>query len=85
MSSIIFGFSSLGGDIQDAIDDAFDKIVQIETNSTAECRLAEEQVFTTSLNEDAARTIKEFLIPQPGDAAADDTCPRSFPRMRSWP
>lgn len=73
VSSIVFGTSSLRGDIQDAIDDAFDKIVQIETNSTAECQLAEEQVFTTSLDEGTAKTIKELLIPQPGGAVSYDS------------
>lgn len=73
VSSIVFGTSSLSGDIQDAIDDAFGKIVQIETNSAVECQLAEEQVFTTSLDEDAARTIKELLIPQPGGAVTYDS------------
>ncbi|WP_321779941.1 DUF1837 domain-containing protein [Schaalia cardiffensis] len=73
VSSIVFGTSSLSGDIQDAIDDAFDKIVQIETNSAVECQLAEEQIFTTSLDEDAAKTIKELLIPQPGGAASYDS------------
>lgn len=72
-SSIVFGTSSLSGDIQDAIDDAFDKIVQIETNSAVECQLAEEQVFTTSLDEGAAKTIKELLIPQPGGAVTYDS------------
>lgn len=73
VSSLVFGTSSLSGDIQDAIDDAFDKIVQIETNSAVECQLAEEQVFTTSLDEDSVKTIKELLIPQPGGAASYDS------------
>lgn len=72
VSSIVFGTSSLSGDIQDAIDDAFDKIMQIETNSAAECRLAEAQVFTASLDEGAAKTIKELLIPQPGGSPTYD-------------
>ena len=73
MSSIVFGTSSLSGDIQDAIDDAFDKIMQIETNSATECQLAEEHVFTTSLDSETAKTIKELLIPQPGGAATYDS------------
>lgn len=73
VSSIVFGTSSLSGDIQDAIDDAFDKIMQIETNSATECQLAEEHVFTTSLDSETAKTIKELLIPQPGGAATYDS------------
>lgn len=73
VSSLVFGTSSLNGDIQDAIDDAFEKIIQIETNQARECQLAEEQVFTTVLDEGAARKIKDLLIPEPGGAATYDS------------
>lgn len=73
VSSIVFGTSSLNGDIQDAIDDAFEKIMHIETNQARECQLAEEQVFTTVLDEGAARKIKDLLIPEPGGTATYDS------------
>lgn len=73
VSSIVFGTSSVIGDMRDAIDQAFDKIVQIETNTAAECQLAEEQVFTKTMDSASAQTIRDLLVPQKGGALVRDT------------
>lgn len=70
--SMVFGTSSVTGDIQDAIDAAFDKIVRIEQNSNVELQLAENHVFTETLDEDSVHRIKELLIPKKGGATIYD-------------
>lgn len=73
VSSIVFGTSSIIGDVQDAIDAAFTKITQIETGADDECQLAEAQVFTANLEPGAAKTIADLLIPTPGGSTSYDT------------
>lgn len=73
VSGLVFGTSSIVGDMQDAIDAAFDKIHEIDTNSAVECQLAEAQVFTKELDLASALTIKDLLIPQPGSAPLYDS------------
>lgn len=66
--SMVFGTSSVTGDIQDAIDRAFDNIVRIEQNTDVELQLAENHVFTETVDADSAQTIKDLLIPRRGGA-----------------
>lgn len=79
-SSIVFGTSSVVGNIGDAITAAFDRVVDIEQNRSDEVQLAEQTVFTKTLDPATANYVKDLLIPKPGGAPV---C--SIPLIRcSW-
>lgn len=73
ISSIVFGTSTVVGDMQDAVDEAFEEILQIKNNQREECRLAEQTVFSKTMDFSAADTIRKLLIPEPNGAPCYDT------------
>ncbi|WP_311587698.1 HamA C-terminal domain-containing protein, partial [Varibaculum cambriense] len=77
-SSIVFGTSSVVGNIGDAITAAFERVVDIEKNRTREVQLAENTVFTKTLDETTAGYVKDLLIPKPGGAPVFDTAYSMF-------
>ena len=77
-SSIVFGTSSAIGNIGDAITAAFDRVVDIEQNRTDEVQLAEQTVFTKTLDAATAGYVKDLLIPKPGGAPVFDTAYSMF-------
>ena len=77
-SSIVFGTSSVIGNIGDAITAAFDRVVDIEQNRTDEVQLAEQTVFTKTVDAATAGYVKDLLIPKPGGARVFDTAYSMF-------
>lgn len=77
-SSIVFGTSSVIGNIGDAITAAFDRVVDIEQNRTNEVQLAEQTVFTKTVDAATAGYVKDLLIPKPGGALVFDTAYSMF-------
>jgi len=70
---MVFGTSSITGDMKDAIDDAFDAIMQIENQKTQERVLAENTVFSKDFDSDTVKKIKDLLIPEKGQPVPCDT------------
>ena len=60
---MVFGTSSIIGDLKDAIDCAFDRIVQIESQSENEIHLIESTALDRTFNEETSRTLLDILIP----------------------
>lgn len=65
-ASVVLGTSSVVGDMQDAIDEAFESLVRINRNHTGECYLAEQTLFTKIFDEQDAQAIKNQLLPPNG-------------------
>ena len=70
---MVFGTSSIVGDMKKAVDTAFDAIVEIEKQSTQERTLAENTVFSKSFDKDTVQKIKDLLIPSKGQSIPYDT------------
>ena len=70
---LVFGTSNVVGDIEDAIDQAFDRVVAIRNNQATECQLAEQTIFTKTTDPATANTIKDLLVPQRGANTGYDT------------
>lgn len=66
-TSIVFGTSSVIGNMNDAIDVAFERVTDIEKNRHVEVQLAEQTVFTKTLDSQTAQQVKDLLVPRPGD------------------
>lgn len=65
-ANIVFGTSNVVSDLRDAIDEAFERVVEIENNSGVECQLAEATVFEEHFDPSVTTTLREMLVPQPG-------------------
>lgn len=70
---MVFGTSSIVGDMQKAVDSAFSAIVEIERQSSQERLLAENTVFSKSFDRCTVQTIKDLLIPKKGQRGHYDT------------
>ena len=70
---IVFGTSSIVGDIKKAVDSAFEAIMKIEQQSTQERILAENTVFSKSFDKDTVKKIKDLLIPNNAPSVPYDT------------
>ena len=70
---MVFGTSSIVGDMKKAVDSAFDAIVEIEKQSTQERTLAENTVFSKSFDQDTIQRIKNLLVPSKGPKVPCDT------------
>ena len=70
---MIFGTSSIDGDVKDAIDMAFRAVTEIRDSKDKERTLAENTVFSRNLNENTVNRIRDILIPDPKKPANVDT------------
>jgi len=61
---LVFGVSDIVGNLQIAIDRAFDKIVQIEVNSENELRMVDNTTQWTIYDPDATQYMVELMTPQ---------------------
>lgn len=61
---LVFGASDIVGNLQAAIDRAFDKIVQIEANSEMELRMVDNTTQWTIYDPDATQYMVELMTPQ---------------------
>lgn len=62
-NTIVFGTSEIVDDIEDAIDDAFERINHIQTNQRNEVLMAENMVFEKVFDDRTTHYIKDLLIP----------------------
>lgn len=70
---MVFGTSSIVGDMKKAVDSAFDAIVEIDNQGTQERILAENTTFSKSFERGTVQRIKDLLIPSKGSAVPYDT------------
>ena len=70
---MVFGTSSIEGDVKDAIDMAFRAVTEIRDSKDKERTLAENTVFSRDLNENTVNRIRDILIPDPKKLANVDT------------
>ena len=70
---MVFGTSSIVGDMKKAVNSAFDTIVEIDNQSTQERTLAENTVFSKSFDRETVQKIKDLLIPSKGKVVPYDT------------
>ena len=60
---MVFGKSNIIGDLQDAIDNAFNSLVTIRDNPSEELRLVESTIFAQTYDNQTAEFLKELIIP----------------------
>lgn len=63
---MVFGTSNIVGDIQDAIDNAFEAILRIEKRSAREIKMVEKTALSRFYKESEIDFIKKLIIPQQG-------------------
>lgn len=61
---MVFGTSSIIGDIKDAIDTAFDALSEIKASQTTELQLVEKNIFGQCFDADTEELIKAIILPQ---------------------
>lgn len=66
---LVLGESKIRGDLQSAIDDAFDSLCAANTNVDNELRLIETNIFKEAFDEATAEYIKAQIIPNKRDLA----------------
>ena len=62
---VVFGASSIVGDLTYAIDAAFESIVEIEKNEDKELHMVDSVIFDRLLNDDEVELAKQIFIPSP--------------------
>lgn len=68
----VFGTSDIEGDIRDAIDKAFDAIVQIEKENGEGIRLIDNRTLYEAFDEDVVMKLKDIIVPAPGSHVSND-------------
>ncbi|MDD2980305.1 MAG: DUF1837 domain-containing protein [Hespellia sp.] len=63
---MVFGASNIVGDIQDAIDNAFDAILRIENHSSKEIKMVEKSALSRFYKPSEIEFIKKLIVPQQG-------------------
>lgn len=62
---VVFGASSIVGDLTYAIDAAFESIVEIEKNEDKELHMVDNVIFDRLLNDDEVELAKQIFVPSP--------------------
>ena len=70
---LVFGSSSVVGDMRDAIDQAFDAIMDIEQTNKNRLQLLEPSSLDRDFDPETARQIKEVVFPKKGSSVVRDT------------
>lgn len=70
---VVFGSSSIVGDLQYAINEAFLRIVEIENNQDQELHMVDNVIFDRLLNEDEVQLAKSILLPSPNNTTSYNT------------
>lgn len=70
---VVFGASSIVGDLTYAIDAAFDSILEIENNEDKELHMVDNVIFDRLLNEDEVELAKEIFLPSPNKTTSYNT------------
>ena len=72
-NQMVFGASNIVGELQDAIDHAFDAILRIKNQTSREIQMVEKTVFDRAFDESEIDFLKKILIPQPNIGSSYDT------------
>ena len=64
-NQMVFGASNIVGEIQDAVDNAFDAILRIEKHSNREIKMVEKTALDRSFEDDEIAFLTDTIIPQP--------------------
>ena len=70
---LVFGASQIIGDLQDAIDCAFDAILKIEGHENREIVMVQKTAMDRMVEGKEAERLKEIIIPNPGQSTSYDT------------
>ena len=70
---VVFGASSIVGDLTYAIDAAFDSILEIENNEDKEIHMVDKVIFDRLLKEDEVELAKEIFLPTPNKTTSYNT------------
>lgn len=70
---VVFGASSIVGDLTYAIDAAFDSILEIENNEDKELHMVDNVIFDRLLNDDEVELAKEIFVPSPNKTTPYNT------------
>jgi hypothetical protein len=60
---MVFGKSNIIGDLQDAIDNAFDSLIAVRDNASSELRVVESTVFAQAYDPETTEFLKSIIIP----------------------
>ena len=66
---LILGESKIKGDLEDAVDNAFDSIKTVSAQPSNELRLVDSRIFTETFDEQTTNFIKSLIIPSKRDAS----------------
>lgn len=69
---LVFGTSSIIGNLQDAIDNVFETLKEIKMGSSAEMQLVESTIFDRVFDDKTANRMKQILIPSKGSNVTTD-------------
>lgn len=69
---LVFGASSISGNINDAIDAAFEAIAVIKNGRTRERQMVESTLFNNTYNAETTERLKQIIIPSKQRNAAPD-------------
>ena len=64
-NQMVFGTSNIVGDIKDAVDNAFEAIIRIETRSDREIQMVEKTVLDRAFESNELDFITSMIIPSP--------------------
>lgn len=64
-NQMVFGASNIVGEIQDAVDNAFEAILRIEKHSNREIKMVEKTALDRSFEDDEIAFLTDTIIPQP--------------------
>lgn len=70
---VVFGTSSIVGDLRYAIDAAFESIVEIEKNEDKELHIVDDLIFDRLFDEDEIELAKEIFVPNPNNLTPYNT------------
>ncbi len=60
---MVFGKSNIIGDLQDAIDNAFESLVEIRDNTSSELKIVESTIFSQSYDPQTTDFLKSIIVP----------------------
>lgn len=69
---MIFGKSNIIGDLQDAIDNAFESLVEIRDNTGSELKVVESTVFSQAYDPQTTNYLKSIILPSKKKNASVD-------------
>lgn len=71
-NQLVFGTSYVEGDLQAAIDAAFDHVLQIKNFQSNEISLVESTIFYQSFKPEVSALVKDIIVPQKGRSERPD-------------